>query len=105
MEEGVVGNKNRQLPVFICPYVGLYFCSSEAISFWSKDLGISRAKFRKPYIKKTSESKRRNYKSRFGYGTCNVYIANRDLRETIAMSIERLRAIFGGVDFDPEKAI
>jgi len=76
-----------------------------AISFWSKELDISKTAFRKPYIKKITASKRKHYKGRFGFGTCNVYVSNRDVRESVAAGIARLREIYGGVAFERGKAL
>lgn len=64
-------------------------------NYWSATLGIPTAAFRKPYIKKSFFNKRRNYKGRFGHGTCNLLFNNRDLYELIMMSIKYLGGQYG----------
>lgn len=75
------------------------------IDFWSQRLGISLSAFRKPYIKKSVFLKRKNYKGRFGHGTCNIYVHSRDLRERIAAGIAHIRKEYELIDFDPISAI
>lgn len=99
----LLGIKKSDLRVYLHLYPDMNI--KHSITFWSKELGIRGKSFRKPYIKKTAFSKRNNYKGRFGFGTCNVYISNRDLRERIAAGIARLRYLYGSVSFDPSKAI
>lgn len=67
--------------------------------YWSSVLDIPRAAFRKPYIKESSADKRRNYKGRFGHGTCNVFISNRELYDTIRGGIEHISTKYGGAEF------
>lgn len=98
-----LGVKKDELKVYLHLYEDMNIAS--AISFWSEELGIAKSSFRKPYIKKTTTKKQKNYKGRFGYGTCNIYFRNRDLREKIAAGIARLREVYGGVAFDPTKAL
>ena len=62
--------------------------------FWSKQIGIPIRQFRKPYIKETGAVKRVNYRGRFGYGTCNVILYNRDVSEYVAMGVKRIREIY-----------
>lgn len=61
-------------------------------NYWSDTLDMPIASFRKPYIKKSFFDKRKNYKGRFGHGTCNLMFGNRDLYEFIMMSIKYLGA-------------
>lgn len=62
--------------------------------FWADVLGLSLSAFRKPYIKQSSADKRRNYKGRFGHGTCNLMFYNRDMYEMVMMSIKHLRDMY-----------
>ena len=59
--------------------------------FWSRQLQMPIEKFKHTYVKKTFSNKRRNYKGRFGYGTCCISIDGRDLCEKIIMGVEVLR--------------
>ncbi len=65
------------------------------ISYWSDILSIPVSSFSKPYIKKSFFDKRKNYKGRFGHGTCNLTFNNRDMYEFIMMSIKHLGALCG----------
>ena len=97
------GVKHSELKVYLHLYSDMNILKS--IRFWSKELAIPKSSFRKPYIKETSQNKRKNYKGRFGHGTCNVYIRKRDVREKIAAGIAHFRALYGGIAFDASKAI
>lgn len=57
------------------------------INFWSKELSISKAQFKKPYIK-TSSSSSITYKRGFGHGTCNIIIGNVRLMEKIMINLK-----------------
>lgn len=57
------------------------------INFWSKELSISKAQFKKPYIK-TSSSSSITYKRGFGHGTCNIIIGNARLMEKIMINLK-----------------
>jgi hypothetical protein len=59
----------------------------QEINFWTKNLGISRNQFTRPYIKQTSIT-RINHKGGFGHGTCNVKISDARLAEKILMAIK-----------------
>src|SRR3989344_6148571 len=50
--------------------------------FWSRELQLPLACFRKPYVKE-SKSGRATYKGRFGQGTCNVVFENRDIHDYV----------------------
>lgn len=68
----------------------------ESILYWSKELGIERNQFIKPYIKK---SFRRNIKQKgFGYGTCGLYTNNQYLKEKVMMGINAIAAKFTGIE-------
>ena len=99
----LLGVQRSDLKVYLHLYEDMHI--PDAIAYWSKELSIRKDRFRKPYIKKTVEQKRKNYKGRFGFGTCNIYITNRDIREKIAAAIAYFRETYGGVAFDPEKAV
>lgn len=99
----LLGVQKSNLKVYLHLYEDMDVAT--AIEYWSKVLKIRKNKFRKPYIKKTIARKRKNYKGRFGFGTCNVYFTNRDTREKIAAAIAYFRATYGHVAFDPEKAL
>jgi hypothetical protein len=60
------------------------------IKFWSKEIGIPTARFHHTYVKKVLFDKRKNYKGRFGYGTCSVWITGRDIHEKVLMGIKVL---------------
>lgn len=64
-------------------------------AFWSSTLGISSEAFRKPYIKASSFEKRRNYKGRFGHGTCNVFVNDIALYEKVMSGIDYIRNTYG----------
>lgn len=99
----LLGIEKSRLKVYLHLYNDMNVAS--AISFWSKELGIAKTSFRKPYIKKVGATKRKHYKGRFGFGTCNVYSSNRDVREKIAAGIARFREIYGDIAFDPAMAL
>lgn len=61
--------------------------------YWAGILSMPLSSFRKPYIKKSFFDKRKNYKGRFGHGTCNLSFNNRDMYEFIMMSIKHLGAL------------
>lgn len=65
----------------------------EEITFWSATLGIPKAQFKPPYIKKTTREGL-SYKS-FGHGTCNLITFNMGLSEKIAMSIKAIAGYYG----------
>src|SRR3989344_8167996 len=53
----------------------------EEINFWSKQLNLSKEKFKRPYIKETT-LRGLTFKG-FGHGTCNIIINGRNLTEKI----------------------
>lgn len=59
--------------------------------FWANELGLPPSRFMNTYIKQSDSIKRRNYKGRFGQGTCAVWVHNRDLYEKIMMTIDVLK--------------
>lgn len=61
--------------------------------FWSQEIGVSLQRFRKSYIKKTIYQKTKNYRGRFGYGTCNVLLYNRDVAEYVAQGVRHIQGI------------
>jgi len=60
----------------------------EEINFWSKQLNLSKEKFKRPYIKETT-LRGLTFKG-FGHGTCNIIINGRNLTEKILMSIDTI---------------
>jgi len=77
----------------------------EKINFWSNVLQMPKSAFRKPYIKNSFHDKRRNYKGRFGHGTCNLIVYNRDLYELVMMGIEGIREQYSGGGFPVMRAV
>lgn len=63
------------------------------LRYWSRTLGIPRKNFRKSYIKDSLRSGL-SYPQKFTHGTCNVYFENRDVMETVLMSLEYIRSEF-----------
>ncbi len=61
------------------------------VAFWAKELNLSTTTFRNTYIKQSESSKRVNYKGRFGFGTCAVWVHSMELYEKIMMSIDVLK--------------
>lgn len=61
--------------------------------FWARELNFPVSTFRNTYVKKSESNKRKNYKGRFGFGTCSVWIHSRDLYELIVMGIDVLRTL------------
>lgn len=99
----LLGVNKKDLKVYLHLYQDMNV--SKATDFWSRELGLPRGSFRKPYVKKSNFIKSTNHKGRFGFGTCNVYVRGRDVREKVAGGIARLRELYGGVAFGPEKAL
>ena len=63
------------------------------ISFWSKTLGISRDRFRKPYIKETLFTSI-TYKNGYGHGTCCVLYGNKPLADYVMMGLKKIQEGF-----------
>ncbi|MBX2866390.1 helix-turn-helix domain-containing protein [Candidatus Kaiserbacteria bacterium] len=62
------------------------------ISFWSRETGIPRRFFRKPYIK---ESKYSDITfTTFGHGTCDISVSGRDITEYVSQGLKRLSEMF-----------
>lgn len=58
--------------------------------FWAETLALPATSFKKPYIKESNSVKRKNYKGRFGHGTCNIFVYDIALYEKIMMGIKFL---------------
>jgi hypothetical protein len=58
------------------------------VSFWVRNLGISKAQFYKPYIKKSMKIAI-DHKG-FGHGTCGVVVNDVRLKERIIMGIKAI---------------
>lgn len=65
---------------------------SQETTYWAKSLGLSKQQFRPPYVKPTDASKRKNYKGRFGHGTCNLFVYDISLYEKVMAGVEFLRS-------------
>ena len=63
------------------------------INFWSKELGVNKSQFIKPYIKKSNKGDI-TYKSGFGHGTCNVAVANAILGKKVLMGLKAIEDYF-----------
>ena len=60
------------------------------IQFWSNELGFSKSKFRRPWIK-DSILIDITYKNGFGHGTCHVRVYSRELYDYIKMGLKLIR--------------
>ena len=76
-----------------------------ATEFWSEALDIPVTAFRKPYVKASFKDKRKNYKGRFGYGTCNLILYDRTMYERVMMGMHRIRQLYGGDGFPGQRAV
>jgi hypothetical protein len=65
--------------------------------FWAKELELPRSVFKNTYIKNSDSTKRRNYKGRFGHGTCSVWVGGRDLSDQVLMGVKVLEDMFGKI--------
>ncbi len=70
--------------------------TKKQLKFWASELKLPVSTFRNTYIKKSQSNKRRNYKGRFGFGTCAIWVYSRDLYEKIMMTIEVLKSKTSG---------
>ncbi len=68
-------------------------CEAEVV-FWMKELELPKSCFRNPTIKKSIADKRRNYKGRFGHGTCDLICHDQQLHHYLMMGIEYLKKQF-----------
>lgn len=64
----------------------------ECTDFWSRELGIEKSNFRKPYIK-TSTLLSLTYKNGFNHGTCSVSCDDSKLHDEVMLSLQYLRKI------------
>ncbi len=78
---------------------------TKATNFWADSLELPVSAFRKPYVKDSFVDKRRNYKGRFGYGTCNLILHDRDMYELMMMGMHCIREIYGGDRFPMRRAV
>ena len=60
------------------------------LTYWSKELNLPEACFRKPYIK-NSNLVDLSYKNGFGHGTCNVRYFNKEMWQYIRMALKHVR--------------
>lgn len=61
---------------------------NETIEFWSRELGISKDQFIKPYIKNSNRSDLDQ--KGFGHGTCHLVVNNTVIKEKIMMGIRAM---------------
>jgi hypothetical protein len=66
--------------------------------YWSKVLGLPMSAFCRPYIKNSLSIKRRNYKGRFGQGTCCLSVRGRDIEDYVSMGIQSIRSKYMPVE-------
>lgn len=59
-------------------------------NYWSKELGVSKSQFRKPYVKK-SNLLGLSYKNGFGQGTCMIRYFNVELFNFVMESIRYIK--------------
>lgn len=69
------------------------------MSFWSKELGIDKKRFRKPYVK-DSKMTDLTYKNNFGHGTCNILIHDTTLAMYILMGVKFIANVGESEVFD-----
>jgi hypothetical protein len=60
----------------------------EATNYWSHTLGISRGRFNRPYIKKSTRSL--IDQKGFGHGTCTLIAQNTVIKENLLMAIKSI---------------
>lgn len=63
---------------------------NKEIDYWSKELGVPRGNFKKPYVKK-SKLAGLSYKNGFGHGTCNVKYFNKEMWQYTTMALKYIR--------------
>lgn len=64
----------------------------KSVAYWSRTLKVSSSIFRSPYIKSSIAKKDSDYKGRFGFGTCSLWIDGRDLEDFVSMGLKALRS-------------
>lgn len=65
--------------------------------YWMNILDLGKGAFRSPYIKASSYEKPRNYKGRFGHGTCNLLVTDIAAYEKVMASIKHLQENLGAI--------
>ena len=85
-------------------YLHLYSDMDVALEtkFWADSLSLPVSAFRKAYIKESGVMKRKNYKGRFGHGTCNIIVNDVKLYDRVMNGIEYIRTNYGIVGL-PQK--
>lgn len=77
-------------------YVRLHLYSDMDVKketeYWSNELSIAQARFRKVHIKK-SQLSNLTYKNGFGHGTCSIKFENMSKWEYIMMALKRVREL------------
>ena len=87
---GMFGIKKEKLKARLHLYSDMDI--EKQTAFWAHELNLSRAIFRNTYVKQSETSKRKNYKGRFGFGTCAVWLNSVTLYEQIMMTIDVLKS-------------
>jgi len=78
---------NKKLHITLQLYIDMNI--DNEILYWSKQLGLPKSLFKKPYVKKSTLAGL-TYKRGFGHGTCNIRIFNRDMAEYVHMAMKHL---------------
>ena len=81
-----LGIPKKKIKVGIHLYVDMDV--EESLNYWSRELQLSRNQFSKPYIKKTKKAD--IDQKGFGYGTCNLILADVRLKERVMMGIKAI---------------
>lgn len=63
------------------------------LMFWSKTLGVPKASFYKPYIKK-SKLAGISYRNGFGHGTCNARYLNQDMNDYVLCGLMQIGDLY-----------
>lgn len=63
---------------------------NKELAYWSRELNLPVACFRKPYIKNSNLADI-SYKNGFGHGTCNVRYFNKEMWQYIRMALKHVR--------------
>lgn len=87
----LVGVPRSKLKIKLHLYSDMH--AEDMMTYWSAVLDVEERQFMKPYIKTSSEDKRRNYKGRFGTGTCSVTVHNTVLYERIMAGIAHISGV------------
>lgn len=84
------GDTHQKLKVKLHLYTDMNI--RQETQFWSRTLRIPVKNFYKPYVKTNVRDKPRNYRGRFGHGTCNVMLLNKNLYDQVMAGITYIGA-------------